>query len=97
MLWAIIIGILLILLCWLLFAPIFLYINTDEKRYMAGLTGILNLRLIPDEDQIFYLRMRVVFIKINFYPFKQKEKKKQFLNEKSQRKKGKYLAEEPFG
>ena len=75
MLWFIIIGILLILLCWLLFAPIFLYINTDEKRYMAGLTGILNLRLIPDEDQIFFLRMRVVFIKINFYPFKQKEKK----------------------
>jgi len=35
----------------------------------------LNLRLIPDKDQIFFLRMRVVFIKINFYPFKQKGKK----------------------
>lgn len=86
MLWFIIIGILLILLCWLLFAPVFLYINTNEKRYMAGLTGILNLRLIPDKDQIFFLRIRVVFIKINFYPFKKKEKKAIFKRKKSEKK-----------
>jgi len=73
MLWAIVIGILLILLCWLLFAPIFLYINTNKKKYMAGLPGIFNLSLIPDEEQIFHFQIWVVFIKINFYLFKQKE------------------------
>jgi hypothetical protein len=53
---------------------------------MAGLTGILNLRLIPDKDQIFFLRIRVVFIKINFYPFKKKEKKAIFKRKKSEKK-----------
>lgn len=76
MFWVIIGGILLIFFCWLLFAPLFLYINTDEKTYSAGLKGLLNLSLIPDEDEIFYIRISVVFYSFNFYPFKKKEKKK---------------------
>ena len=40
---------------------------------MAGLPGIFYLSLIPDEEQIFHFQIRVVFIKINFYLFKQKE------------------------
>ena len=75
MIWAIISGILLIFFCWLLFAPIFLHIDTDEKKYSAGLKGILNLSLISDEDQIFYIRISVVFYTFNFSPFKKKEKK----------------------
>ena len=75
MIWAIISGILLVFFCWLLFAPIFLYINTDEKKYRAGLKGILNLSFIPDKDQIFYIRINVAFYTFNFYPFKKKEKK----------------------
>ncbi|MCD4728987.1 MAG: hypothetical protein K8R74_00170 [Bacteroidales bacterium] len=54
---------------------------------MAGLTGIVNLRLIPDKDQIFFLRMRVVFININFYPLKQKEGKAISKREKPKKKK----------
>ena len=74
MIWAIISGILLIFFCWLLFAPLFLYIDTDEKKYSAGLKGILNLNLIPDEDQIFYIQISVVFYTFNFSPLKEKRK-----------------------
>ncbi len=57
---------------------------------MAGLPGIINLRLIPDDEQIFYFRLRVTFIKISFYPFKQKEKRtKIFFKQKKSKKKKK--------
>lgn len=75
MIWTIVIGILLLFLCWLLFAPIFLNINTIEKEYNAGLKGILSLSLKPDEEQIFFIRISIVFYTFNFYPFEAKEKK----------------------
>jgi len=75
MTWAIISGILLIILSWILFAPIFLYINTDEKKYSAGLKGFLNFNLIPDEEQIFFIRIKIVFYSFNFFPLRKKEKK----------------------
>lgn len=75
MIWTIVIGILLLFLCWLLFTPIFLYINTGEKEYSAGLKGILYFKFLPDDDQIFCVRITVVFYSINFYPLKKKEEK----------------------
>ena len=89
MTWVIIGGILLIFFCWLLFAPLFLYINTDEKTYSAGLKGLLNLSLISDEAEIFYLRISVVFYSFNFYPFKKKEKKSKALSKPKKPKKKK--------
>jgi len=89
MTWVIIGGILLIFFCWLLFAPLFLYINTDEKTYSAGLKGLLNLSLISDEAEIFYLRISVVFYSFNFYPIKKKEKKSKALSKPKKPKKKK--------
>lgn len=90
MTWAIISGILIIILCWVLFAPLFLYVNTDEEKYSAGLKWFLNFNLIPDEDHLFCIRISVVFYSFNFFPLKKKEKKtKADLKEKKSKKKKK--------
>jgi len=75
MIWAIVIGIFLLLLSWLLFTPLFLYVNTKEKKYSVGLKGIINFRFLPDDHQLFKIRITIVFYPFNFYPLQQKKEK----------------------
>ncbi len=75
MIWVLVIGILLLFLCWLLFTPIFLNINTGEKEYSAGLKGLINFKFLSDDDQIFKIRITIVFYPFNFYPLKKKDVK----------------------
>lgn len=76
MTWVIIGGILLVLFGWLLFAPLFLHVNTIEQKYSVGLRGIFKLSIISDEMELIYLRVGIPFYQFNYYPFKKKEKEK---------------------
>lgn len=83
----IIIGCLLLLILGILFTPLFLYLNTNEQKYIIGLKGILTLGLIPDADQIIYFRISVIVYSFNIYPFKTRTKKKTDKVKKKKKKK----------
>lgn len=78
MIWIyIILLILLSLLMWLLLAPLYIRINTQQNIYNAGLKGIVKISIIPDEDEIIYLRLKLFFYYTNIYPLKPKEAKRE--------------------
>lgn len=63
----IIIMVLLLLLAWLLFAPVILRINTRLENYSVSLPGIFAARFVQDERE-FYLRVRVLLITFRIGP-----------------------------
>jgi hypothetical protein len=72
----IIISILLILLGWVLLAPVYLMISTAEKRYEAGLKGLFRLNLVAVPDGLAEIHIRVFFLKFQYPLFLFKEKKR---------------------
>lgn len=95
MTWVIISSILLVFFCWLLFAPLFLYINTSEQNYSVGLKGFFKLKIISDETELLYFQISIFFYQFDFYPFKKKEKedkKKLKIKTKKPKKKWKVMS-----
>ena len=78
----IILALILILLAYILLAPVDLYINTISGEYFIRQRGIVKARAIWDDDKIIRLRMHVFFFSFNVFPLekmksgKQKKKKK---------------------
>jgi len=58
-----------ILLIWILFGPVMLLIDTEKKRYLFILPGVLSARVISRED-LFYIRLWIFFLPFKIDPFK---------------------------
>jgi len=62
-------ALIFILLIWVLFGPVMLLIDTEKKRYLFTLPGVLSARVISRED-LFYIRMWIFFLPFKIDPFK---------------------------
>ena len=76
MLWIIIIGLLILLLIYLLFARLSIIIDTRKNQYYIDLDRICKLFLEYDETEVLRLRLRMFHSNFNFYPLKRSKKKK---------------------
>jgi len=65
----IIIALILLLLCWILFVPVMVRINTQTGHLGITLPGIFNVYLVPGDER-FRIRIRVFFIPFKIDPFK---------------------------
>lgn len=93
MTWIIIFGILLLILFWLLFSPLYLYISTTESRYEAGLKGVIRINLGLDSDGLPELKVVIFFIPFRFSFFKSTEKQKTKKKKKEKKKKKKKMGD----
>jgi len=78
MVWLIIIFVLCIVLSFLLFAPIQLKIDSNTGQYLLNWGWILQGRFIPDMEEIkkSKLHLNIFFYPFDFFPLKQKRKRK---------------------
>ncbi len=76
MLWFIIIGLLILLLIYLLFARLSINIDTAANQYYIALNGVFRLYLEYDEIEVLKLRLRILHSDFNFYPLRKSKKKK---------------------
>jgi len=76
MTWIIILVLFLTIIIGILFVPIYLYINTIEDKYNIGLRGIINVSVVPDEDEIIIIHYRIFFLNFRYNPLKQRMEKK---------------------
>ena len=75
----IILALILLLLAYVLLAPVDLYINTISKEYFIRQRGILKANALWDDDKIIKLRMQLFFFSFDVFPLekmKQAKKKK---------------------
>jgi hypothetical protein len=63
----IIILALLMILCWILFAPLIMRVDTETENYSVSLPGIFKARVIQDETEV-YFRIHILFIPLNIRP-----------------------------
>ena len=86
MFWYILIAVITVTLLWILFGPVILFVNTEDKRYSLVLPGIFRASAVPSDD-LFFIRGSVFFIPYRFSPFKRKKRKGQERREKPLREK----------
>ena len=63
----IIISFLLLVLLWILFAPIIIRVDTGSEDYSVRLPGILKASVFRDEYEI-YMKIRILFIPVKIRP-----------------------------
>lgn len=87
----IILSILILLITWLLVAPIRITINSKENTYTANWKGIASAALYPDFNN-FLIRVKVFFWKKEILPFSIKKSKKKGVKKKKEKtkKKGRF-------
>ncbi|MBT8222174.1 MAG: hypothetical protein KJN96_03290 [Eudoraea sp.] len=84
----IIAGLLLLILLYLLFAPLVLYLNTDEQAYFVQLKGLAKASIEGDKREFLKIRLDTLFSHFYFYPLRRKKvKKADQKKEKAQQKK----------
>ena len=93
MIFIILISVFVLITAWLLFAPLYIRINTDEKKYDAGLSGIVTINLVADVEELFFMRIRIFSINFMFYPFRLKEPGKKAGKKKKTKKKKRKMPE----
>jgi hypothetical protein len=76
MLWIIIIGLLILLLIYLLFARLTINIDTGTNQYYIDLDRVFKLYLEFDETDVLKLRLRMFHSNFNFYPLRKSKRKK---------------------
>ena len=76
MLWIVIIGLLILLLIYLLFARLSIYIDTGTNQYYIDLKRVFKLYLEYDEMEVIKLRLRMFHSNFNFYPLRKSKRKK---------------------
>jgi hypothetical protein len=76
MLWIIIIGLLILLLIYLLFARLSIIIDTGKNQYYIDFERVCKLFLEYDETEVIRLRLRMFHSNFNFYPLKRSKRKK---------------------
>ena len=70
MIWMFIVFPLLLLLAWILFAPIHILIDTTQKKYGAGLLGLITASIVKKENEGIRIRIKIFFFSIYLNPFK---------------------------
>ncbi len=95
MVWLIIIGILLLILVLLLFAPLNLIVNTTNNDYRLYCPGIFSVSAIGDRTEILIMKMRFFFFNYNYYPFGPPEGQKKLKAGKAEKKKRKRSFKRP--
>jgi hypothetical protein len=91
----IIFAIILLFIAWVLFVPFRFYIDTTINRYYFEWSGLIKVNFIPDEIEIFFIKVKVPFYHFVIYPIRKlineeiekKEKKKSKKDEESKKKK----------
>ncbi|MBT8272629.1 MAG: hypothetical protein KJO77_02410 [Bacteroidia bacterium] len=73
---AVLISLFLILVIYLLIAPIHLYVDTQNNSYFIQQKGIVKASFETDKEEIFKLKMKVLFFKFFIYPLKKSAPKK---------------------
>lgn len=74
MIWLLIIlGLLLTFLIFLLLTPLVLVIDTEKAEYSLTYRGVGGVNLIPDAEELIFLRYRIFFLKVIFIPLEQKD------------------------
>ncbi len=76
MIWKLIILLLLLLFCWILFAPVIVKVNTNLNNYRILLPGVFILKFEPIEKGLFLIRGWIFMVPFKFNPFRMKEKKR---------------------
>ena len=89
MVW-IILGLLFLLLLYLLFVPLILFVDTDQRVAYLQVKGIARASIESHESEIFRIRLDALFTHFYFYPlqmiFKSKDRKKKIDHEKKKSK-----------
>ena len=89
MLWVIIIGLFLLLVMYLLFAPLSIVIDTSTHSYYIELKPIIKISAVSHERELLKIHTHIFFLNFDYYPIQPKKKKK--LTIKKQPKKSKRL------
>lgn len=87
MIWIYILAPLLAIVVWLLFATLYIWVNTVSNTYTVGLKGYFKISLLPDDDEYIIIRIRILGFNSVFYPFKPIEKKTRKKKKKKSKKK----------
>ena len=74
MLLIIIITLFILGISYLLFTPICLVIDTHKHLYYIQQKGLLKAQLMPDDNAIFKIRIRLLFFHFNIWPLKHKKR-----------------------
>ena len=75
MIWYVLISLLILLLLWILVAPVIILLDTANNRYLLALPGIFKAMVVPSEH-LFHIRGRILFIPFTYNPFLRKPDKK---------------------
>jgi hypothetical protein len=59
-----------------MFAPLILVVNTESGNYSMRLSGILKIRIVPDEE-LFHIRVRIFLVPFIIDPFRTVQKEVQ--------------------
>ena len=66
------IAILVLFLIYLLLIPIIIVIDTVNNQYYVQMKGLLKANVLPDENEILKVRLKIFFLRFNFYPLKKR-------------------------
>ncbi|MCD4747305.1 MAG: hypothetical protein K8R58_13485 [Bacteroidales bacterium] len=86
---------LLVIISWILFAPLVICINSSKNLYYINLTGICKARFIIKEKTL-YLKMKIFFISFMFEPLKFMDKKKIKVKKKKKKKQKKIFIKQIY-
>ncbi len=62
--------IVLLFIAWILFVPFRLYIDTTINQYYFEWLGLIKVNFIPDEVEIFFIKIKVPFYHFDIYPIR---------------------------
>jgi hypothetical protein len=84
----VIFALFLLLIIYLLWAPITLYIDTSANQYFVRLQGIMKASIEGDPSKVIRIRLQILFLNFNFYPLMKRfgSKKKETAEKKKHRK-----------
>ena len=77
MVWWILILALLLLLTWLLIAPLELIVNSDENRYLLRYKGFAEASIRSDDQELFICRLKALGWRRDYYPLRMLSKSKE--------------------
>ena len=76
MLWVIIIGLFLLLMMYLLFAPLSIVIDTSTHSYYVELKPIIKISAVSHERELLKIHTQIFFLNFDYFPIQPIKKKK---------------------
>lgn len=72
----ILLSVLLVFLLYLLFVPIIIFVDTDQRAYFVQLKGLAKASVEGDQREIMRIRLDALFTHFYFYPLRKRSKSK---------------------